>query len=297
MGKFIKKIILFILILGFYKLCLFGLSILSLTGEQNDFYGKVSKNTNKIILVGSSNIKHNIDFSTLNTEFKNYDVIGVSLNAPSGLLSTAIKIKKLSLDKNDIIIFCVPHAFYESSQLIPIANYRKSGMTSSIIFESLFNFPLITSKEILALDVIAAFKLFVNDKNRPSKPMDEVTFSMTPEVQSNPKFLDCWTNNFSKFYISSTTYEQDYLESLLSYLRTDFSSKIYFRYPPIMIDNYDLNKERLTFLDANFPMLNEFEESKYEYSLWYDKRYHLNKCGMEINTGRLIHEIISKISN
>ena len=89
--------------------------LLSLTGLSMSFYGKQT-NKPRIILVGSSNLEHNYDYTFLNEHFQYFDVVGCNLNEPSGVFPTLHKLKLLNPNPNDIIVFCFPHSFYEEER-------------------------------------------------------------------------------------------------------------------------------------------------------------------------------------
>lgn len=59
------------------------------------FLGENNKKI-KIVIVGSSNVRHNYDYDLLNITFNNHSVIGVTLNEPSGLYALWYKLKRLN---------------------------------------------------------------------------------------------------------------------------------------------------------------------------------------------------------
>ncbi|WP_434037408.1 hypothetical protein [Formosa sp. 4Alg 33] len=296
MRTFLINIFRFGVLLIFYKLITFILLIPTFTNQSsNDFYG-VDSNKHKIILVGSSNLEHNIDYPLLNKTFENYDVIGCNLNAPSGLFATLNKLKQLNPSDQDIIILCLPHSLYESEFLLPLKSNQKIGFNLDMVLKSFYNFPIPSLQSFFTLNINDVYD--IGTKRGYLKPSNENnlnTFSPSPKMQGSKDYLNCSINNEDMFFITNDTFEQGFLRKINTYIASEFNSKIFYRYPAIRENNFDINKFRLQYLNEEFEFINSFKNSIYTENYWYNQWYHLNACGRDLNTEKLILEIKSKI--
>ena len=79
------------------------------------------------------------------------------------------------------------------------------------------------------------------------------------------------------------------------YLISDFfdslNGKVLYRFPCITSDANDILTSRIELLKIHFDFINTFETSNFQYDMFDDGPYHLNNCGREINTLRLLNEI------
>lgn len=289
MNKFLFRALIFIGILVVFKLLQTMLVINNLNSkDSSNFYGVQSEKP-RIILVGSSNLDFNYDYKLLNQTFENYDVVGCNLNEPSGLYATIYKLKKLSPKKNDIILFAVPHSLYEPAKLIPLGSKGKKGFSAAMISESLSDFPMKFIEAIINIKTSDTFKL-IKESNEMGIGIDSIQFSATTEADELPDFLACKKLD-GAFDISSTGLDKDYLNEIQAFLKDEFEAEILFRFPAVKEFEYVIDTKRLDFLSTNYNFLNNFEVSIYSDEYWYNQWYHLNNCGRQLSTEKLIKEL------
>ena len=262
------------------------------SNDSFNFYG--SEATEKrIILVGSSNLDFNYDYQQLKNTFKDYNIVGCNLNEPSGLYATLHKLKKLKPKKNDVIIFCLPHSLYEEDKLIPLGSKGKKGFSTDLLKSAASDFPLDFLKATINIKTSDTFKMLREEPNK-QEVKTKVHFSFETEADTLTDFLACEKLEGS-FNIQSGNFDEEYLEKMLDYIETTFDSKIWFRYPVVKEDDYYINEERLEFLNTNFPFINSFEHSIYDDNYWFNQWYHLNKCGRDLNTSKLMDELTKEL--
>lgn len=290
MKQFIQKTLIFILLVLLLKGLMVIPVLMKFTGDDLTFFGEQKGGKPKIIMVGSSNLSFNYDYVTLNETFSNYSVIGCGLNEPSGFYATVHKLKKLKIEQGDILIFCLPHSFYEEDKLIPLSSKKKQGFSVSMLKDCFVDFPLQTMGSLLAISPKDAYNLAL-ESDRPFPKKNEVTFEKIPSSHADSLYRSCRINNEDKFHIRSTSFEKEFMLMQYQYLKESFKGKIVFRFPPIKEKDYDISPERLAFLENNFPFINSFDSSIYGEGNWFNQWYHLNKCGQELNTQKLISEL------
>lgn len=287
-----KKVLIFISILVLYKTIILIVILFTLSNSNaNRFYGE-SSNKPKIVLVGSSNLEHNYDFTFLNEYYSDYNVIGCNLNEPSGFYSTIFKLKKLNVNEQDIIIICFPHSLYESDKFFPLNSSNKRGFTKKLLSENLKEFPFEFLKSIVATNVIDAYKLVdrIGFNNTPD--YDTISFQKNPSIQLDSLYKNCWSKKDEKLlYIQSQSLDKKYLKKIHAYLDKEFESTVLFRYPSMKEDEFDISIKRISFLSKNFQFINSFESSLYNEEFWFNEKYHMNSCGRDLNTQNFIKEL------
>ncbi len=291
MKQFLRKFIKFIFIVFLIKAVLFIPVLLSLTRLSKSFYGKQT-NKPRIILVGSSNLDQNYDYKFLNNHFHNFDVIGCNLNEPSGVFPTLFKLKQLNPKPNDIIIFCFPHSFYEEDKHFPIESFKKRGVNSTVFLNYIEEFPTNSLMKFLSHTTKDSYQLLKN--KRPAREEFDVSYTEQPTITTDSLYNSCWVNTENNFTITSLTYEKEYIEELLEYVSKKFEGNIYFRFPAIRKDDYTINQNRLLYLKETNLFINDFNSSIYQDKYWFNQWYHLNKCGRDLSTQKLIVELENK---
>ncbi len=290
MKKFVLRTLLLIAIIIIIKLIIFIPVLFSLSDESKVYYGQ-STNKSKIVLVGSSNIQHNYDYKLLNSEFYNYDVIGCNLNEPSGLYATINKLKMLNITSNDIIIFCLPHSFYEKDKFFPLRSYKKKGMSFQVLKDFINDFPLDFIEQVMVFKVKDSYLLLNKDRNF-KETVDHISFLENPKIQSDKKYKSCWVNSDdSRFDIYSTSFEKDYINTVHDYIIESFDAKVLFRFPVIRQGKYRINAERINYLRNKYEFINDIYSSEYDEKYWFNQWYHLNMCGRDLCTSKLIDEL------
>jgi hypothetical protein len=288
MKQFIHKLIKFIFLVILIKLVLFIPVLLSLTDLSNSFYGKKT-NKSRIILVGSSNLDHNYDYNFLNEYFHDYDLIGCNLNEPSGVFPTLFKLNQLNPNPDDIIIFCFPHSFYEQDKHFPLESFKKRGVSFAVLLRYIEEFPINSLMKFFSHNTINSYRLLKN--KRKAQEELSISYKEQPRITIDSLYNSCWVNTEKKFTINSLTYEKNHIEQLLEYVSKEFEGNIYFRFPAIKKDDYTINQNRLFFLKETGLFINDFNSSIYKNEYWFNQWYHLNKCGRDLSTQKLIVEL------
>jgi hypothetical protein len=291
MKQFIRKTTTFLFIVFLLKVVLFLPVLLSLTNLSASFYGKQT-NKPRIILVGSSNLDHNYDYELLNEYFNDYDVIGCNLNEPSGVFPTLFKLKQLNPNPDDIIIFCFPHSFYEQDKFFPIQSLKKTGVSFKVLLHYIQEFPFSFLKQVLSHKIKDSYTLLKN--KRKSHNASSISFMEQSIITTDSLYNSCWVNTEEKFNIRSLTFNKSYIEQLLEYVSKELDENIYFRFPATRKDDYTINPDRLLFLKETGFFINDFNSSIYQDKYWFNQWYHLNRCGRDISTQKLIIELENK---
>lgn len=295
MQRFIKNIGFFLLLILVYKLLIFACCYFSLPQEniQSSFYGKNDTELPSVLVVGASNLVYNYNFEWLNEQNKNYNFIGCNLNEPSGLFATLHKCKNLLPKENDILVLCLPYSFYESEKFLPFKSDRKIGFSRALLQKAFTSFPFYTMKNINDISLLDLGEI---TKQKEPTTDKQLQFEMTARQQTDSLYQSCWTTNEDKFNIKSTTFDKEYMMSMYRSLKTMFNCKIVFRFPVVKEGDYVLNEKRIKFMEEEFNCINKFEDSIYSNQYWYNQWYHLNACGAQLNTNKLLKELTKTLS-
>lgn len=289
MKRFLIQVSIFIAVLALFKGVQTALAWNGMSSKDaSNFYGQ-NTGKPKIILVGSSNLDFNYDYGFLDKIFVDYDVVGCNLNEPSGLYPTLYKLRRLNPQKDDILIFCLPHSHYEPTKFIPLGSSGKKGYTTEMLTEGFKEFPMKFAESIIDIKTTDTFNLLGENASYDARD-DSNQFDTEMEADAYSDFRECKKLD-GNFDISSSGFDEEYLIELHNYLQDTFPSQILFRFPAVKEFEFAVDKKRLEFLSANFEFLNSFEESVYSDEFWYNQWYHLNYCGRETNTGKLIGEL------
>ena len=256
--------------------------------DSSNFYGTISGKA-RVILVGSSNLDFNYDYKVLNETFHDYDVIGCNLNEPSGLYATIHKLKRLDPKERDVIVFSIPHSLYEPAKLIPLGSIGKKGFSAAMLIESFNDFPSRFMASIINIKTSDTYKL-LNEKVENIAEDGSMEFNVGTEADEFPDFINCKKLD-GAFDISSMGFDEDYLKEIHGYLQKTFKAKVLFRFPAVKESEFNIDKNRLDFLSENYEFLNNFDDSIYSDEYWYNQWYHLNYCGRDLSTKKLISEL------
>ena len=74
-----------------------------------------------MIVIGASNIGYNYDFNKLSIEFPKYSIYTISYSEPAGLFLLYDNLNRFKLTENDILIWDLPHSFFEPDKYLPIS--------------------------------------------------------------------------------------------------------------------------------------------------------------------------------
>lgn len=289
MPIFLQKVGLFLSIIALYKLLVFAYIYKSMPAKHSEYeyYGQ-STGKNKIVLIGSSNMKFNFNYEKLSKQFPNHDIIGCGLNEPSGLYATVYKLSKLGIEEGDKVIFCLPHSFYESAKFLPIVSDSKRGYSKAMLTCAFIDFPVLAAKSFISIKPWEIRNSTYITTDFGTSP----TFAVLPKYQTDSLYLSCELNTTDKFHIHSTTFEKEHLKKVQRWLNGTIKGKVLFRFPAIKEKDYELDNKRIDFLIKNFKFINDLESSIYKKEFWFNQWYHLNKCGRDINTELLIVELL-----
>jgi hypothetical protein len=293
MKPFLIKTLVFIAFLVLFKTLLLLVNVTTFsTIGLNNYYGKQSEKP-KLLLVGGSNLDYNYDYSFLNNEITQYDVVGCNLNEPSGLFATVTKLQRLKLTSSDLVVFCFPHSFYESKKFLPIRSYKKVGFSLGTIANSAKYFPVETFSAIFIDNKVEDIFEIYSEKTFPiDKDVKPIKFRRINNKENDSHYSNC-TEPLKKgpFLIKSYGFEKTYIERVLSYFENELPCQFVFRFPPALTDEYEINSERLVFLSDKLKFINTFESAIYRYDDFHNQTYHLNRCGRDLCTENLVLEL------
>jgi len=301
MKKFIKKIILFGFFVIIIKSLLISAVLFNLPLINYDYFLGESDKKNKIIIVGSSNVRHNFDFELLNKNFENYSVLGISLNASDGLYALFYKLDILEINEDDIIIFALPYSLYNESRFLPL--YRSNKFLSfNVVKNAFFDFPQQTIKSLSLIKFnnffssLKTINLSIPNsrlyKSESSNNLNRVPFykdKLYYNCYNNEKFNFSINDNIGNFNVKGLNQIDNYIRNL--------NPKIYFRHPIVTKNKTNLNIYKISNIEETFTFINNTSSAEFEKSLFYDKWYHLNFCGSQKNSLNLIKEINPFIEN
>ena len=291
MKKFLQKIFLFFLIIILYKVLLIVLVLFELPELSYGYFLGENIKQNKIVIVGASNIEHNFDYDLLNRSFENYSVVGVSVGLPDGLYPLIYKLKRLDLTENDIIIMSLPYSLYNIDKFLPIYAHNKLH-SLKLIKSALQDFPEQTVKTLLKIK-LTNFKssLSSGENDRKYKDYHNNYYGFTKKHDS--LFMACSYNEEADFFINdiSIQYDQDQILEVKKFLNEEIGSKLFYRYPILKKNQYNLDISKQFFLMKNLYFINTFKSSVFKDDLFYDQWWHLNFCGSTKNTLNFINEI------
>lgn len=300
MKRFLLKIIGFvslILVLGSILYCPYYFC--SPKKIADEFYGVDSEKRNKIVLVGSSNLTFNFDYIELNKTFENYDVIGSHYPLTVGFLPLMTKVKKLNISSDDIVVFCLPFHLYEKEVFINFyEKHPQKVMSRELIIDALKYNTTQTLSAMIQLDPIGYYRFFNKEKENYALADTLITFNLERNfLMKKGGYLECEIKNDGEFMVSSLGFDSDYLNSFFKSAQNELGCKVYFRFPAIRRGYFEIDKGKLNFMENSNYYINKFESSVYDSAFFFNHRYHLNKCGAEINTSNLIDELKPIIKN
>lgn len=297
MKKFILKTLIFILIIISFKILLITSVLGNLPEIGYGFFLGENNKKNKIVIVGSSNVRHNFDYDLLNMKLNNHSVIGVTVNEPSGLYVLWYKLKKLNLTKNDIVVFALPYSLYSEDKFLPITS-RKKFLSLNLIKSSFNEFKKETSINLLNIkfsNIKNALK--TRELEKRYTIYENKFFGYTKKIDS--LYLNCYSNEEDNFFINDnrSVFNSKAILKFNDILNKKNNPEFFFRFPVLMENQFELNKSKILFLEKNLNFINSVESAIFERNYFYDQWYHLNFCGAQQNSLNLIEEITPFIEN
>lgn len=291
------KTLLFLLLLGLYQAGMFLAvwEVLPTEYSSRSYFGREGADQDRMILVGSSNLSFNYDYQAIDAHFNQYDVVGCNMEEPNGLFATIRKLKQLNLSKNDLVVLCLPHSHYEKDKFLPVKVRSKQGFSKALIKEAFTQFPYLSSRAFLAISPLelpdARYQHFLPEADSTA------FFLPIPVNHTDPTYQSCWTNKEDKFQIQSLGFDRGHLKTIQKWLLQDLGCKVLFRFPALRDGQYNIQQERIAYLNEHFPFINKFENSVYDHNLWYNQWYHLNLCGKERSTALFLQEMDAMLEN
>ena len=310
MKKFILKTLIFILIIISFKTILITSVLSNLPEIGYGFFLGENNKKNKIVIVGSSNVRHNFDYDLLNKNFKDYSVVGVALNAPSGLYPLIYKLKKLNIKKNDIVVFAIPYNLYNEDKFLPITSSKKY-ISLDLVKSAFIDYKNLTITNVLNINLrniknALSNRSILDAISRGENFRLKTKFKNPNEFHGNPYpkkmdslYLNCYSNDENKFYLNDNlgnTNKSDIL-SIRDRLNKIINAKVLYRFPVLMRNQFELNDSKKLFLQKNLNFINSVESAIFERNYFYDQWYHLNFCGAQQNSLNFIDEITPFIEN
>lgn len=295
MKSFSKQILLFILVASSITILYTSLVFFNLPNiKYNGFFGD-NIQARKLIIAGASNTEYNYNYLKIQEEFKDFNVLGSSVNAPSGLMVNLYKIKQLDLDSSDVVILCLPHSLYSKEKFLPISSKQK--VISKEVVKSSFKFsPMMTVITFLRVNILnIRHALYTRDILGVRKYTDPHIYNAIHEqpLYSDTLYSECYHNTEDKFFINDATaeFDEEYLGLLETRIPEFLGAKVYYRFPVLPNGEFLLNNTKVSWLESNFNFINNIGSSIVELNLFYNQWYHLNECGAEANTEAIINEL------
>ena len=254
--------------------------------------GQKEKDKPNLILIGASNLYYNYDYQMLRRSLGAYNISSFNNSASKGGFFILDELENLDLNEKDILVFCLPHSFYESEEFLPLKHLlSKDAIPKKTVLNALKANLLLSLKSFLEISIMDVIQLSQQGPS-PEAAIDlGATRNKLTNHYNDSLYEACWSSDKNSFNIKSEYFEQDYIHSFCSYIYSNFPCKVVFRFPPVREDDFNINQERLKYLKSAHPFLNKFSESIYPKELFFDQWYHLNKCGREENTMKTIREL------
>lgn len=295
MKLFSKRILLFIFVVSSITILYNLLVFFNLPKiKYNAFYGD-NIQARKLIIAGASNAQYNYNYEKIQEEFKDYNVLGSTINEPSGLMVILHKIKQLKLDSNDVVILSLPYSSYSKEKFLPIIS--KSKYISKEVVKSSFEFSSkMTVSSFLRVNILNIRKaLYTPDYlHRRSLTEPHIYNALREQpLYYDSLYLNCYHNAEDKFYIRDATaeFDEEYLNLLKTRIPEFLGAKVYYRFPVLPEGEFSLNNTKAIWLENNLPFINNIGSSIVDLNLFFNQWYHLNKCGAEANTEAVINEL------
>ncbi len=302
MNKFIIKVL---LLIGIIIFLMSIKPLLGLYALQKDYlfpnYGSVKlikskgNNSNKILIIGCSNLQHNIDFKLVQNSVKtDVDFLYFAGSQNSTFLRYLVK-QGYTKNYKAIVLYAPYHILkktkFATAHVSNYINYGSYTYAKDLISNNPFSF--FYDWKMLADSI---------KSNRPKCSMSEkfVTFqddymdSISNEVA---QYKDCLKMfNRDKHVIDIPTYSKEDIYFLNS-IKQD-GQKLYIAFPPIPN------------IDVNIKGLERFKKSTKSYfentlnepvvldsMIFFDQWYHMNACGRDEESIRMINYLIKLESN
>jgi len=293
MRQFLKHLGLIAVIYLTYKLLL-ALSVFAFLPEFVKVSHEGYKDNGKpnIILIGASNLYYNYDYQMLRKGLNAYNITSFNNSASKGGFFILDELAHLNLRERDIMVFCLPHSFYESEEYLPLKHLISSDVIpKKTVLNALKANLLLSLKSFLEISIMDVIELYQPVPSAAEVVDLDASRNKLTSHHNDSLFEACWSSDENNFTIKSQHFEPDYIHSFCNYIYSNFPCKVVFRFPPVREDDFNINKERLEYLESSHQFLNKFTESIYTTELFFDQWYHLNKCGREESTKKMIKEL------
>lgn len=257
------------------------------------FYGKNSGKKPRIILVSGSNTIFNFDYETLNRKLYNYDVLGVGMDGTLGLNAILYKLKQLNVVESDVVIFCLAYEFYDPDYFLPLDLFENRMVYSKSSLRHAFQYmPVQTLKSILSISPKRYLDYVL--KSKINNKVFKYEIQERSWIWSKDSYSSCQRiKTIDNFSINNAGFDKKYIIDLHQALRKNLKSKIFFRFPAVLEGDTQINQDKIDFIADELYAINKYESTFYGKELWFDRRYHLNKCGAILHTSKFIEEIES----
>ena len=290
---FRSKLLLVCSIILLYKVFLLFLAFVSFSSVNALNYFGHNGGKPRILLCGASNMIYNYDYELLNSVYPNRDIVGVYVSEPSGLYALLYKIDRLTPAKDDVIIFCFPHSWYEPDKYLPVKSRMKDAFTANVFFRGVRMMPLIGIKNsLIDLQLRDVFKMYSVNDSSSAKQVTAFSFSINTGAESDSLFLRCVPFDNNRFHIEGGSLSVYYLYELKRLLESKYPySELLFRFPALCEKDFEIDSSGIQLLMNRFRFINSFESSIYEKRYFFDQWYHLNSCGRAFSTKKFLEEL------
>jgi len=294
MNAFCKYLLRFIVVLSFvyvinflivlsFSFCLADVKSESEISVKSDIKGSY-----RIFLVGASNIDYNYCDESLHEAFPDADIQRVSESLPNGLYYIVEKLLSFNPNENDIIVFDLPIHLLKEEYKMPLTeqtvrrlNYKTiDGLVKS------GNIKLLLQYFIRPVQYYQSTIKIIR-KRAKEKSRNSVRKLGNEEIHDG-SYETCKRIS-ENLFVRAPSIDFSYACSVISELRR-IAPNVVIRLCPLIEGYYDIEEEVVEslsgggFLDGKLIILPP------DYA--YDRPFHLNRCGAELNTYAIINLLL-----
>jgi hypothetical protein len=246
----------------------------------------------KIVFIGASNLMFNYDFAAIEKSFPDYKVFSCTHYEPCGIQVLLNNLTRLKNRNKSILVLDLPYTFYTANKFIPVESEEFLSLYSKSSLYHLLDIHFFLKQSIkVPYSLIGnMYHLYENKGN-----IDPI-FYPAKNCQSKNNFRNI-NSNTKDFFVKADEIERNYLEFLHKEIRKLGFKRYYFVFPPILQNNFQIEKQELKLLESKFNFINDFNESIYPIDCFFDKCHHLNYLGRNLCTQQIIRKLSSKLIN
>ena len=270
--------------------------------ELKDKHARLgSVDTEKIVLIGGSNLAFGVDSAQLE-EYVGMPVVNYGLYATIGT-KAMLDMSRSYINKGDIVVICPEtneqtYSLYYNARSMWQALDCDLSMLKDVGFSNL-------GKLIAVLPEFAAEKrgfIRTNTKPSPSGIYAKASFNEYGDIAVDRPYNEMPTNYDPSMPVSLTTdlLDEEFVEYLNAYAAAckRRGAEVYFGFSPINADAIvSTDEEKEAFYQAlgeqlSFPLLSDIDDYILDSGYFYDTNFHLNSCGALQRTSLLADDLL-----